>query len=413
MRLYLSLGRCIVLTLTFLVLLGTIAVAQERSEETRALWVTRRDMHTKSAVDYMLNLSKAMGANMLIVQVTSSGETVIHSDVLPRAAEVPDTFDPLAYLTERAHAEGIEVHAWINALVLGGFGSRPQNPLHIVNARPELITYDAHGQSLASLIGRLSPQIPSDLPGLMLEPTLPEVRELVATHAAEITEKYDVDGIHLDYIRYAGRNYGYHPQTRAAFKELHGFDPLDFAPPQAAAFVNSHGATQRAQLERVWDDYRRSAVTQTVMDVYEAVTAKKPWVVVSVAAFANQSDAFQHRFQDWTMWLREGLIDLAIPMAYSTNPDLVRSQISVATAAAKVGGRHVLAGLGIYNIQDDSATLNRMLSDSRDLGAQGFSLFSYQSIVGDLGTFVMVRDLFGSGERPSIPLMPWKPERPE
>lgn len=395
-----------------LVVAPAVAVGSEPQEEARALWVVRHDMYTKSNIDFMFNLSKTMGANMLIVQVTSSGETVVRSELYPRARQVPADFDPLAYLIEIAHAEGIEVHAWINAFVLSGFSTRPQDPLHIVNARPELITYTADGRSLVDLMGLLAANIPSDLPGLMLEPTLPEVRALVASHAAEIARNYDVDGIHLDYIRYAGRGYGYNPETRAAFQAEYGYDPIDFAPPNAVAFAEEHGFALQAQLERAWDDYRREAVTQTIIDVYEAVTAEKPWVVVSAAVFANQSDAFQYRFQDWTKWLREGLIDLVIPMAYGTNPLVVRQQIMVATQSAQVGGRHVLAGLGIYNIGADRPTLTTMVEDSRELGTQGFALFSYQSIVGNLNTFMMVRDMFGQGERPTVPAMPWKPERP-
>lgn len=399
--------------LCLLLVLSPAVAYAEPTEEARALWVVRTDMYSKANIDFMFNLAKAMGANVLIVQVTAGGETVVRSELYPRSPHVVQGFDPLAYVIELAHAEGIEVHAWINALVLGGFSTRPSDPMHIVNARPEFITYSADGRSLLEYLGRLTANIPSDLPGLVLEPTLPAVRAHVAAHAAEIARNYDVDGIHLDYIRYAGRGYGYHPETREAFKAEYGYDPLEFAPPNAVAFAEQHGVALRAQLERAWDDYRRDAVTQTVVEVYEAVTAEKPWVVVSASVFANQNDAYQHRFQDWTKWLREGLIDLVIPMAYGTNPLVVRQQIAVATQSARLSGRHVYAGLGIYNIGADRQTLTTMIEDSRELGAQGFSLFSYQSIVGDLNTFLMVREMFGQGERPAVPAMPWKPSRPD
>lgn len=404
------------LLLAALVAAPAFALAQgngtsSAAPEARALWVVRGDVQARGNIDFMITLAKAMGMNMLIVQVTSGGETLISSDYLPRTRNVAPDFDALAYLIERAHREGMQVHAWINALVLNGFGSRPQDPLHIVNSRPELITYDSSGRSLTEYIG-FPDRVPSDLPGLMLEPTLPAVRELVAAHAAEIARKYDVDGIHLDYIRYAGRNYGYHPETRAAFKELYGYDPLDFAPPNAARFIAEHGPQLRAQMEFLWDQYRRDAVTQTVKDVYAAVTAEKPWVVVSAAVFANQSDAFQYRFQDWSLWLREGLIDLVVPMAYSANPLLVREQIAVAAHAARIGNRHILAGIGAYNILDDRETFTAILNAVRELGAQGFALFSYQSIVGDVDTFMMIRSLFGEGPVPPVPAMPWKPRRP-
>lgn len=391
---------------------GAVSIATELVPETRALWVVRGDLTSRSGIDYVFRFAKALGINSLFVQVTSGGSTLIHSNLLPRSAQVSPDFDPLEYIIEQARTENIEIHAWINAFVQSGFSSLPQDERYIVNSRPELVTYDVNGRSLLDMVSFFSDRIPSDLPGLMLEPTLPAVRELVAAHAAEVTSQYDVDGIHLDYIRYAGRNYGYNPESRAAFKQLHGHDPLDFAPHSATDFSNEHGLQLRVQLERAWDDYRRDAVTQTVVDVYNAVTEVKPWVVVSTATFANQADAYQHRFQDWTMWLREGLVDLVLPMAYAANPPLVRSQLEIAANAARVGDRHVLAGIGSYLIKDDRETFVSILEHARELGTQGFSLFSYQSIVGHLNTFIMIRDLFGEGDIPPVPAMPWKEPRP-
>src|SRR5690625_179247 len=260
-------------------------------EQYRALWVVRNDMTSQSHIDYLMTYSKILGINALIVQVTSSGSTIVTSDIYPRSERVASDFDPLAYIIERAQEENIQVHAWINTFVLNSFLSRPQDPTHIVNARPELITYDAYGNSLVDSIGLLADRIPADLPGLMLEPTLPAVRQLVADHVKEIVTQYDVDGIHLDYVRYAGRNYGYHPESRALFAEQYGYDPLHFAPPQASDFRARHGVSLHTQMEQAWDDFRRDAVTQMVKDVYEAATSIKPWIHVSVAAFASADDA--------------------------------------------------------------------------------------------------------------------------
>ena len=66
----------------------------------------------------------------------------------------------------------------------------------------------------------------SVLPARMLDPGLPDVQRFVVDVVLEVVDKYDVDGVHLDYVRYPSRRFGYHPESIGRFVEEHGFDPL-------------------------------------------------------------------------------------------------------------------------------------------------------------------------------------------
>jgi hypothetical protein len=134
---------------------------------------------------------------------------------------------------------------------------------------------------------------------------------------------YDVDGLHLDRIRYPefaasgqtpanGTNIGYNFTNVARFKRHHGLDP-DSAPP----------ATGDVQ----WMQWRRDQVTNLVRRIYLNAIAEKPQLKVSAALIAfgggptteaawNSAEAYWRVYQDWRAWTEEGIIDLAMPMNY-------------------------------------------------------------------------------------------------
>ena len=122
-------------------------------------------------------------------------------------------------------------------------------------------------------------------------------------------------------------------------------------------------------------DFQRAQVTVLVERIYRAVKKRRPEVIVSAAVFANDENAFTRRFQDWRHWLQMGILDVACPMAYSTDTEVFRKQIEVATATAHMAGRSVWAGIGAYRIPVDSTV--EKINVARILGADGIILFSY------------------------------------
>jgi len=109
---------------------------------------------------------------------------------------------------------------------------------------------------------------------------------------------YDVDGIHLDYVRYGGAAFGYNPTSVARFNARYGT------------------AGQPDAADPRWADWRREQVTALVRQVYLEAIAIQPQVMVSAATIAwgagPASDAdwpgtrtCAEVFQDWPAWLRE------------------------------------------------------------------------------------------------------------
>jgi len=98
-------------------------------------------------------------------------------------------------------------------------------------------------------------------------------------------------------------------------------------------------------------------------------------VTVSAAVFANDEDANTRRFQDWRHWLQMGILDVACPMAYSTDTAVFQKQIEIASASAHAAKRKVWAGIGAYRIPVESTV--EKIKMARSLTADGIILFSY------------------------------------
>ena len=97
-------------------------------------------------------------------------------------------------------------------------------------------------------------------------------------------------------------------------------------------------------------------------------------MVVSAAVFANQDDAFRHRYQDWPSWLEEGILDVAAPMAYTVDND--RFQRFVRAGRKAAGPRvRLWAGIGAY-LDTENGTMEK-IDLARSEGAGGVILFSY------------------------------------
>lgn len=394
----------LVLAFAFAVMLagpGWVAVAgTAASTEARALWVARDRMASEASIREFVALAKQANMNILLVQVDGRGEAYYHSKILPQAGAVSAAFDPLAAAIREGHKAGLEVHAWINALTVGSFGWRHPSAKHVVNAHPDWVMVDQAGRSLLSYT---RPQGEA-LPTMFLEPGLPSVREFVRDVAVEVARNYDVDGIHLDFVRYPNRNFGYGPANREAFRKLAGVDPVEIAN-NPAQLRQSLGNARFYELRDRWDEWRRDQITALVRQVYQGLAVAAPRLKVSAAVYPDLQDARSQRFQDWPAWLEEGIVDFAAVMAYDGEPLVVEYQVK--TAASKAAGRHVYGGLGLYKLGGDADKLSEEIRRVRSTGAAGVAIFDYATLR-DNPAFLEALRNGAFAEPAAVPPMPWK-----
>ena len=382
--------RKILLLLICWLCLSAICLAQPaRDSEVRALWVVRTTLTSPDKIHQLVNAAADNGFNTLIVQVRGRGDAYYNSRVEPRAAELKDqpaSFDPLALTITEAHRRGLKVHAWINTNLLANLDTLPADPKHVYNRHPEWL---AVPKPVAAELLNVNPRDPlfrqkivewskanrGELEGVYTGPANPKVKDHIYNIWMDVLKRYPVDGLHFDYVRFASPDFDYSRTSLNAFEK---WLKANMTAPARAELNDRLKQNPFAAVETFpgkFADFQRAQVTALVERIYRAVKKRRPEVVVSAAVFANDENAYTRRFQDWRRWLQMGILDVACPMAYTTDTALFRKQIEVATSTASAANRRVWAGIGAYRIPSDSAI--EKINVARALNTQGFILFSY------------------------------------
>lgn len=257
----------------------------------------------KTELRNILDKLKAANVNTILIQTRVRATTIYQSKYEPwdgclsgRPGTSPG-YDALAFAIEECHKRGMECHAWVVSIPIGkwnGAGAKNLRQTH-----PELV----------KKVGEEA----------FMNPDHSGTAPYIATICREITDKYDIDGIHLDYIRY--------PET---------WPGLD----------TKNRATQ---------EQRRENITNIVKAVHAVVKKSKPWVKMScspVGKFRDVSryssrgwNAYDKVFQDAQGWLRDGMMDQLYPMMYFRGDHFYPF---AANWAENDYGKTVVPGLGVY-----------------------------------------------------------------
>jgi len=340
------------------------------SDEFRALWADayRPGVKTRKQIDELVETAQAGNFNALVVQVRRRGDTYYPSEIDPWAPDADPSFDALAYLIERAHAAGIEVHAWATTLAIWGGDIPPAEPSHTFNLHGP----DASGRDYWLMTSNSSEEQADSL--YWLDPGHPDVVEYTAAIYAELATNYDLDGVHLDRVRYAWQEWGYNPTSVARFQVQTGRTDV----PEPA--------------DAEWLQWRRDQVTALVRKIYLTVTAINPQLQVSAALSASGGAPFTdadwylrtpytHQLQDWRGWLEEGILDLGLTMTYKNELELATQFDNwIAWQKDHQYGRGVVVGTGLYwNTVPDSMSQWLRIRQPSSLGnyAWGISGYSY------------------------------------
>lgn len=354
---------CIILLFT-----ATPIMAQPKSE-IRAVWLT-----TLSGLDFpsspaktelqvakqkkeciaILDALAAANFNMIFFQSRIRGDVAYDSKIEPfHAAFAGATgqypgYDPLAFVIEESHKRGIECHAWVVSINLGSQAQiKRKRGQSIVSRHPEMcIRHNGEWYH---------------------NPAHPQTAPYISSIVAEICRNYDIDGIHLDYIRYP--------------EQAHSFpDRADYAK-----------ATKGVSLA----EFRRNNINKIVYACYDTIKAIKPWVLLSSSPLGRYRDTESYSswgwngyhtvYQDAQAWMRAGKHDMVVPMMYASQRLYYPFVIDWIKGA---NGRHVVPGLAVYFMDKNEKNWSqKQLTDqvlyNRMVGTAGSCYFRYQHLKED------------------------------
>ena len=356
--------------------------------EFRGLWVTRFDWTRSNApadparIDEIVNNAADAGFNVILFQVRGAADAYYAPGLEPWAQRVtggslgqaPAPFwDPLAYFVQRAHARGLQLHAYINVYPV--WDNCTNSPPMAAPTPFYFQLQSAHGTTDGKLNGTQWTTQGQVSCGeyLYATPASPVVRAHVKAVAADLVNRYDIDGIHLDRVRYAGR--------------ATSCDPVSEAMYGAPCFTNNG---------LPYDEWQRQQVNTLVREIYRDVIVparRKIWLSAAVwATYRDKwgwgySQGYSDYYQDSRAWVQNGYIDALAPMIYSYRPPaenpfpLDRWRILAADHQANRGDRFVIPGIGAIGpglLTFDDVV--QRIEAARDLGTAGHALYSYGAL---------------------------------
>lgn len=342
----------------------------DRSVEGRAIWVTRWDYKTPEDIERIVDNCARMHFNMILFQVRGNATVFYRSSLEPWAWELTGDgphatgndpgFDPLALAVARARKRNVELHAYMN--VFPAWHSQkypPPEAGQLWTRHPEWFMVDRQGRKMIPRDKDVDPTGPGTWYSFV-SPGIPAVQDHVVAVFREVAERYDVDGLHLDYVRYPHEigDFSYDAVSLARFREETGMTP-DQAPDR-------------------WLRWRGRQVSRVVQRIHDECTRIAPHLMITAAVGGDPFRARDLLMQRSMEWMAAGRIDAAVPMVYTAdNAEVARA---VTVYVNNGSGRLVFAGLMAPRNEAAVQAFLHQIGVARSAGAHGVSIFSYKAL---------------------------------
>ena len=372
----------------------TIKTAAQPKHEIRATWITtlggmdwprnkatnangirRQQQELRDILDQL----KEANFNTVMLQTRLRGDLIYPSafETFPEALTGKTGrnpgYDPLAFAIEECHKRGMELHAWIVTIPVG-------------NHR-QIKLLDKYS------VVRKNRKICKQYQGFWyLDPGHPGTADYLAGIVREIVSRYDVDGVHFDYIRY--------PENARRFPDK-----------------DTHRKYGKGKDLKQW---RRENITAIARRLHAEVKQLKPWVKVSSSPVGKFKDtnryssfgwnAYETVYQDAQGWLKEGIHDALFPMMYFKDNHFYPFALDW---KENDHGRWVVPGLGIYFLSPSEQDwpideISRQLHFTRQADLAGHAYFRNRFLLDNVkGIFDELKNDFYTTPA-LVPPMTWQ-----
>lgn len=288
------------------------------------------------------------GVTAIFPNMLWPGKAHLTSQHLPASKTFKLYGDQLRQAVKACHDQGIEVHVW----KVCWKASNAPSDFRAQLKREGRLQVNANGQA----IPWLCPSHPKNIRH--------EIDALVET-----ARNYDVDGIHLDYIRYPDRHACYSATTRKAFERWHGQSIPNWPKP----------VLHKARLSSEFERFRAEQITSFVRQLREELNAVRK-VQLSAAVFGKYPSCVNSVGQDYRVWMQDGLVDFITPMNYTDDPKEFEAWLKVQNNLPRAWGK-VVPGIGA--IANESELLPDQIiaqvNTARKNGNRGYVLFKLDS----------------------------------
>lgn len=257
----------------------------------KAVWIFYRELSMesekggtadsfKAKINEIFSNCKEFGLNTVFVQIRPFSDSFYPSQIFPWSEYLTGKqgmsldYDPLQIIIDAAKKYGLSFHAWVN---------------------PFRITFETDFNKLSenhpALKYKDSDVIFKSDSGIYFNPASIKAQKLILDGIREITENYEIDGIHID-------DYFYPVTSESIDKN------------QYNEYIKNGGKLSLS-------DWRLEIVNAFVSGMYQTVKSVNSDITVSVSPAGNISNNYKTLFADVRRWGgQKGYCDMIIPQLY-------------------------------------------------------------------------------------------------
>lgn len=288
---------------------------------------------------------KAAGFTDVFPNLLWAGEAHYPSEFIPSGKTFAEHGDQLKACVEACHAHGIRVHVWKVNFRLESHVT----PEFLQKMRDEnRLQKSAAGEEKRWLC-----------------PSHPANFELEWRSMLEIAQKYPVDGVHFDYIRYDGGQFCFCDGCRERFQAETGMAVENWP-------ADVRADAPQSQEKDAFQQWRRDQITRLVAKVHEEVKKHRPEVQVSAAVFGGYPGCKTSVGQDWAAWAEAGIVDFLCPMNYTQQAASFRNMTRTQREYVPEGFP-LYPGIGVWRLTPDGVV--EQMRAAAALGCPGVMCF--------------------------------------
>ena len=336
--------RSIILLLYFIAYsLNISAIEDSSNTEIRAVWLTtnwkldwpqkgKSVEEQKKELTNILDQLASHNINLVLFQVRAQGKAFYNSSIMDKSSyyNSRNNFDPLLFAIEECHKRQMECHAWMTTF--------PVEKISMKNKSKPSFYKKVNGY-------------------WFLDPARQETKSLLKNIVSELVDNYDINGIHLDYIRY----------------------------PDNKKWIDDSDSYQKYGKKKPKEEWRRENVNQIVTEIYDLVKSKKKWVQVSSSPIGkfkrihtdDKWTSFEDVSQDAILWVTSNKQDILFPMMYYPEADFKRHYDYWVEQAQ---GKYIVPGIGLYKTSEKDSAISdlditnelQFLKDKKSAGVAFF-----------------------------------------
>lgn len=316
--------------------------------EHRAFWCHSAFGVTGMSWDEAIKLLAGNGFTAILPNMLWGGVAFYNSDVLPIAPAVEEKGDQIALCLAACKKYGVQCHVWKVNYNMGWATNKHFITKMKARSRTQ-VSYDGSSNDR------------------WLCPSQPDNQQLEIESMLEVARKYDVDGLHFDYIRYPGSEGCFCKGCRERFEKVAG-----------QKLSNWPGCVRDDdELSEKWLDFRRQQITSVVAAVAERAKRLRPDIKISAAVFRNWPVDRNTVGQDWKLWCDRGYLDFVCPMDYTASSSHFQRMIEQQLTWSGKVPCYPGIGLSVWSDSTDICKLIEQINITRRLATGGFTVFNY------------------------------------